>query len=65
MPAKNPGQLRAAFSAQGRGEAWGAEMVSATPDALKKRWMSTTKPKNAKKRKKAGKKSAGKRRSKK
>ena len=37
MPAKNCAQLRAAYAADGRGEAWGKEMIEKTPEAMKER----------------------------
>jgi len=37
MPAKNCDQLRAAYAAADRDEAWGKEMVKETPRAMRER----------------------------
>jgi len=37
MPAKNCAQLRAAYAAQAKNEAWGAEMIEKTSEAMKER----------------------------
>ena len=45
MPAKSAAQLRAAYAAAERGEAWGKEMIAKTPRAKRSRMMKGTKPK--------------------
>ena len=39
MPAKSKAQLRKAYAAANRGEAWGKEMVAKTPRATRSRLM--------------------------
>jgi hypothetical protein len=39
VPAKNKAQLKGAYAAAGRGEAWGKEMVAKTPRATRSRMM--------------------------
>lgn len=45
MPAKSGKQYRKAGAAAARGEAWGKEMVKATPPAKRRAWTKKGKPK--------------------
>jgi hypothetical protein len=50
MPAKNAGQLRAAYAAAKKGQAWGKEMIAKTPEKMQSRMMKGTHPKGGGKR---------------
>lgn len=39
MPAKNRAQLKAAYAAASRGEAWGKKMVAHTPRKMRSKMM--------------------------